>query len=157
MEESGEFAMFMGEFKHALDEKKRLIIPSKYRDGLGSTFILTRGIDKCLFLYSEKDWNCLTAKLHTLSFTKKDSRAFLRFFLSGATILEVDKQGRIVIPNNLLEYAGIVKECAIIGVGERIEIWSKDAWDAFYRENEDKLSNMAEHLFDSNEEETECI
>lgn len=145
--------MFMGEFKHALDEKKRLIIPSKYRDGLGSTFIMTRGIDKCLFLYSEKEWNCLTAKLHTLSFTKKDSRAFLRFFLSGATILEVDKQGRINIPNQHLEYAGISKDCMIVGVGERLEIWSKDAWDAFYMENKDELSNMAEHLFDGIKED----
>lgn len=149
--------MFMGEFKHALDEKKRLIIPSKYRDGLGSTFILTRGIDKCLFLYSEKDWNCLTAKLHTLSFTKKDSRAFLRFFLSGATILEFDKQGRIVLPNNLLEYAGIIKDCYIIGVGDRLEIWAKEAWETFYQEKENELSNIAEHLFDENPEVPTCI
>jgi len=140
--------MFMGEFKHVLDEKKRLIIPSKYRDELGSTFILTRGIDKCLFLYSNEEWNCLTAKLRTLSFTKKDARNFLRFFLSGATNLEFDKQGRVVLPANLLEYAEIQKDCVIVGVGERVEIWSKENWDKFYEDNASDLSDIAEHLFD---------
>lgn len=140
--------MLMGEFRHALDEKKRLIIPSKYRDELGSHFILTRGIDKCLFLYSEEEWNCLTAKLKTLSFTKKDARNFLRFFLSGATTVDFDKQGRIVIPPNLLEYADIKKDTVIIGVGERLEIWSKENWDNFYLENASELSDIAERLFD---------
>ena len=148
MEESGGLDMFMGEFKHALDEKKRLIIPSKYREELGSTFILTRGLDNCLFLYPEIEWNCLTAKLHTLSFTKRDARNFLRFFLSGATNIEVDKQGRILLPANLLEYADIQKDCVIIGVGERVEIWAKEKWTEFYENNASILSDIAEHLFD---------
>lgn len=141
--------MFMGEFRHAIDEKKRLIIPSKYREEIGSSFILTRGIDKCLFLYSQEEWNTLTAKLHKLSFAKKDARNFLRFFLSGATNLEFDKQGRVVLPSNLLEYAEITKDCVIVGVGERLEIWAKEAWDKFYLENADDLSDIAERLFDS--------
>lgn len=140
--------MFMGEFRHALDEKKRLIIPSKYRDELGTNFILTRGIDKCLFLYSEEEWVHLTEKLHTLSFTKKDARNFLRFFLSGATQLEFDKQGRVVLPSNLMEYAKISKDCVIVGVGERLEVWAKEEWENFYCENEESLSDLAEHLFD---------
>lgn len=151
MVESGRkwgIVMFMGEFRHALDEKKRLIIPSKYRDELGTTFILTRGIEKCLFLYSEKEWSILTEKLHTLSFTKKDARNFLRFFLSGATQLEFDKQGRVVLPTNLIEYANISKDCVIIGVGERLEVWSKEEWENFYNNNEESLSDIAEHLFD---------
>ena len=151
MVESGRkwgIVMFMGEFRHALDEKKRLIITSKYRDELGTTFILTRGIEKCLFLYSEKEWSILTEKLHTLSFTKKDARNFLRFFLSGATQLEFDKQGRVVLPTNLIEYANISKDCVIIGVGERLEVWSKEEWENFYNNNEESLSDIAEHLFD---------
>ena len=149
VEESGGFKMLMmGEFRHAIDEKKRLIIPSKYRENLGSSFVLTRGIDKCLFLYPKEEWNHLTEKLHTLSFTKKDARNFMRFFLSGATELEFDKQGRILLPNNLLEYANIQKECVIVGVGERLEIWSKEEWDNFYQSNEENFSDMAEHLFD---------
>ncbi len=140
--------MFMGEFRHALDEKKRLIIPAKYRDELGSHFILTRGIDKCLFLYSKEEWNCLTAKLYTLSFTKRDARNFLRFFLSGATTVDFDKQGRIIIPTTLLEYADIQKDVVIIGVGERLEIWSKENWDTFYSENAADLSDIAERLLE---------
>ncbi len=140
--------LMMGEFRHAIDEKKRLIIPSKYRENLGSSFVLTRGIDKCLFLYPKEEWNHLTEKLHTLSFTKKDARNFMRFFLSGATELEFDKQGRILLPMNLLEYASIQKDCIIVGVGERLEIWAKEEWDKFYLANEENFSDIAEHLFD---------
>ena len=101
--------MFMGEYHHNVDEKGRLIMPSKFRYDLGETFVITRGIDSCLFVYPEKTWNSITNKLNELSFTKKDVRSFQRFFLSGATISSFDKVGRISITSPLMEYANISK------------------------------------------------
>ena len=142
--------MFMGEFHHSIDEKGRLILPAKFRDGLGERFVITRGLEECLFVYSENDWNKITNKLNSLPFTKKDARSFMRFFLSGATITEFDKQGRINITSPLVTYADLKKECVIIGVGDRLEIWSSEKWDNFYDTNKDSLSDIAETLFDSN-------
>ena len=148
MEESGGFVMFMGEFHHNIDEKGRLIIPSKFRQELGDTFIITRGLEKCLYVYSENEWNNIVAKLKTLPFTKKDARIFTRSFFSGATECEFDRQGRINITSPLVSYAGITKDCVIIGVNDRIEIWSETEWGNFLNNNAEKLEDIAENLFD---------
>lgn len=140
--------MFMGEYHHNVDEKGRLIMPSKFRYDLGENFIVTRGIDSCLFVYPKETWNKLTSKLNELSFTKKDVRSFQRFFLSAATLSEFDKQGRINIPTPLADYASLTKECVVIGVNDRIEIWSKENFDKFLNDNIDNISEIAENLFD---------
>ena len=140
--------MLMGEFHHSIDEKNRLIIPSKFRGDLGSRVIVTRGLEGCLFVYSESEWNIIVSKLKTLPFTKKDARAFSRFFLSGAIEAEFDKQGRIIIPSPLIGYASITKNCVVIGVNDRLEIWAEDSFNKFMSDNEEDLSDIAEHLFD---------
>ena len=140
--------MFMGEYHHNIYEKGRLIMPSKFRYDLGENFIVTRGIDSCLFVYPKETWNKLTSKLNELSFTKKDVRSFQRFFLSAATLSEFDKQGRINIPTPLADYASLTKECVVIGVNDRIEIWSKENFDKFLNDNIDNISEIAENLFD---------
>lgn len=140
----------MGEYHHSLDEKGRLIIPAKFREGLGSSFVVTRGLEGCLFLYSQMNFQKVMTQLSTLPFTKKDARNFSRFFLSGAIQSEFDKQGRISITPSLKDYAGLIKDCVIIGVGERLEIWSEEAWQKFFQENQADFSDIAEHLFDGN-------
>lgn len=140
----------MGEYHHSLDEKGRLIIPSKFREELGSSFVVTRGLEGCLFLYSQMNWQNVMTQLNTLPFTKKDARNFSRFFLSGAIQSEFDKQGRISITPSLKEYAGLIKDCVIIGVGDRLEIWGEEAWKNFFQENQADFSDIAEHLFDGN-------
>ena len=139
--------MFMGEYHHSIDDKGRLIIPSKFRSELGDSFVITRGLENCLFVYSLVEWNKIVDNLKTLPFTKQNARNFNRFFLSGATICELDKQGRINIQSTLQEFASIEKDCVIIGVNERLEIWSKEKWEKFFVENSDKLSDIAEDLF----------
>lgn len=139
--------MFIGEYHHSIDDKGRLIIPSKFRDELGEKFIVTRGIENCLFVYSEESWIKIINKLETLPFTKKDARQFIRFFLSGASEAEFDKQGRINISSHLMSYANIQKECIIIGTGDRLEIWSKESWDDFFTSAKDSMSDIAENLF----------
>lgn len=141
--------MLMGEFHHTIDEKGRIIIPSKLRNELGNEAIITRGLDKCLFLYSKDEWEKLSNKLSTLPFTKHDARNFNRFFLSGAAVCEFDKQGRINITSPLVKYAGLNKDCVIIGVNERIEIWDEDAFNDFLSKNEEDFSNIAENLFEN--------
>lgn len=139
--------MFIGEYHHSIDDKGRIIIPSKFREELGEKFIITRGIENCLFAYSEESWNKIVNKLETLPFTKKDARQFVRFFLSGASEAEFDKQGRINVTSPLVTYANIKKECVVIGAGERIEIWSKESWDDFFTSAKDSMSDIAENLF----------
>lgn len=141
--------MFMGEFHHTVDNKGRLIIPSRVREDLGDQFIVTRGLEKCLFIYPRDEWNNIIQKYKQLPDTK-DRRYFMRIFLSGATICELDKQGRINIPIPLLEYASLEKDCIIIGVDDRLEVWSKERWDLFITENEENLSDIADNLFASN-------
>ena len=141
--------MFMGEYHHSIDSKGRLIIPSKVRDGLGENFIVTRGLDGCLFLYPKLEWDKKIEKFKELPDTK-DKRQFMRIFLSGATICEYDKQGRINIPNPLIEFAKLEKDCIIIGVDEKLEIWSKERWEEFIANNEENLSDIADSLFTSN-------
>ena len=140
--------MFMGEYHHNIDDKGRLIIPAKFRSELGEKFIITRGLEKCLYVYSESEWNTIVAKLKTLPFTKKDVRTFIRSFFSGATECEFDRQGRINITSPLVSYAGITKDCVIIGVNDRIEIWSETEWGNFLNNNAEKLEDIAENLFD---------
>lgn len=140
--------MLIGEYHHNLDEKGRLIIPSKFREDIGKEFIVTRGLDGCLFVYAMKEWDNIVSKLKTLPFTKKDARTFNRFFMSGATVCEFDKQGRINIPSSLLNYANIQKECTIIGVNDRLEIWATDKFDNLIVENNELISDVAENLFE---------
>ena len=139
--------MFMGEYHHNIDEKGRIVIPTKFREILADNFIVTRGIEKCLYVYAKKDWNKLVDKLNTLPFTKKDARNFIRSFFSGATECEFDRQGRTCIASPLIVYAGLTKECIIIGANDRIEIWDATAWNELLCENEEKLSDIAENLF----------
>ena len=139
--------MFMGEYHHSIDDKGRLIIPAKFRSELGDKFIITRGIENCLFAYPEKRWEEIVHKLESLPFTKKDARNFTRFFLSGATVAEFDKQGRVNITSPLINYASIEKDCVIIGTGDRLEIWSEDAWNSFFDSASINMSDIAENLF----------
>lgn len=143
--------MFMGEFHHNIDDKARLVMPSKFREELGDTFVVTRGLEGCLFVYSKDEWENLVDKLKKLPFTKKDARAFLRFFLSGAQECSLDKQGRIAVPTPLVNYANLIKECVVIGVNDRLEIWSEDSFNSYFNENEDNISDLAEDLFDNME------
>lgn len=145
----GAYYMLMGEFHHNIDEKSRLIVPSKFRMELGERVVITKGLDKCLFVYSENEWNKIMQKVSNLQFTKKNVRAFERSFIGGASLIEFDKQGRINITSPLVHYANITKECVIIGVNERLEIWSKEAFDEFMDSNEDTLEEITENLFDS--------
>ena len=139
--------MFMGEYHHTIDDKGRLIIPSKFREELKEEFIITRGIEKCLFVYSSTSWKKITDKLESLPFTRKDARQFIRFFLSGATIAEFDKQGRVNITAPLISYANLSKECVIIGTGDRLEIWGQDEWNIFFNSASSNMSDIAENLF----------
>ena len=148
----GATVMLMGEFHHNIDEKGRLIIPSKFRSELGERLIITKGLDKCLFVYSETEWNKVMQKVGSLQFTKKNVRAFERTFIGGASIIEFDKQGRINITSPLVHYANIQKECVIIGVNERLEIWGLEEFDKYMMESEESLSDKLEDLFDYNYE-----
>ncbi len=140
--------MFMGEYKHSIDDKGRITIPSKLRYELGEDFIITKGLDGCLFIYPKNEFNEITLKYKNLPNTK-EARNYLRFFLSGALVCEVDKQGRVNLNQSLIEYAGLKKECVIIGVNERLEIWDKHRWDEFLLNNEDSISDIADSLFSS--------
>lgn len=140
--------MLMGEYHHSLDDKKRLIIPSKLREDLGDYVIVTRGLEDCLFVYSQNAWNDIVNKLKTLPFTKKDARSFTRLFLSGATVCEFDKQGRITLKEPHTNYASLIKDCVIVGVNDRLEIWSKTNWDNYFSNNKKSMSDVADHLFE---------
>ena len=119
----------MGEYNHTIDTKGRLIVPSKFRERLGDEFVVSKGMDGCLFVYANEDWKAFEEKLATLPMTNKEARMFTRFFLAGAATLEVDKQGRILLPANLREFASLEKDVVLVGVGTRIEIWSKENWE----------------------------
>lgn len=138
----------MGEYEHNLDAKGRVIVPAKFREGLGKKFVITRGLDKCLFAYPLEEWKILEEKLKKLPLTKKDARAFTRFFFSGAVECEIDKQGRVNLPQPLRTYSQLEKECVIIGVSERIELWSKELWDNYFLDSEESFSDIAENLLD---------
>jgi len=140
--------LFMGEYQHSLDDKGRLIVPSKFREPLGGRCVITRGLDKCLFVYPESEWRTMEEKLKQLPLTQSDARAFVRFFFSGATDLELDKQGRVMIPANLREYASLDKDVVVIGVSTRVELWSKEVWAAYVDEAESSFEAIAEKIVD---------
>ena len=119
---------FMGEYNHSIDAKGRIIIPLKFRDGLGESFVITKGLDGCLWAFSSVEWNSFSEKLTSLPVARKDARKLSRFFLAGATEVETDKMGRILIPQVLRTYAGLDKDAVLIGDGSRVEIWNRDAW-----------------------------
>lgn len=121
--------MFMSEYNHTVDTKGRLIVPSKFREQLGDEFVVTKGMDGCLFVYANEDWTAFEQKLTSLPLINKEARKFARFFLAGAAQVEVDKQGRILLPANLREFAGLEKDVVLVGVGSRIEIWSRENWE----------------------------
>lgn len=142
----GGLAMFMGEFEHSIDAKGRLIIPAKFREQLGDHFVVTRGMDGCLFGYPLAEWAVLQDKLKALPLNHKDARAFVRFFYSAATECEVDKQGRINLPKPLCEHAALTKQCVIVGVANRFEIWSAERWTAFATAAEENFDDIAEKI-----------
>ena len=138
--------MLIGEYEHSLDAKGRLIMPSKLREDMGEKFIITKGLDGCLFGFSQNEWANFEEKLKTLPLTNKNARDFVRFFLSGATECEIDKQGRFLIVGNLREYASMDKEVVIIGVGTRIEIWNRDKWKAYNSDENISADTIAENM-----------
>ena len=140
--------MFMGEYQHNIDAKGRLMVPAKFREGLGEKFVVTRGMDGCLFGYPLSEWETIEAKLQEMPLAKKDARTFVRFFYSAATECEIDKQGRINIPTNLRTHAQLEKGCAIIGVSNRIEIWNEARWNEFTEEAEENFDELAETMID---------
>lgn len=148
MEESGGIILFLGEFQHTIDDKGRVIVPAKFREGLGKGFIVTRGLDNCLFVYPQEEWKLMEEKLKKLPFTKSDARAFVRFLFSGATDCELDKQGRILLPANLREYAQINRDCVVIGVSNRVEIWSREKWLQYSSQAEESFDDIAEKIVD---------
>ena len=140
--------MLMGEFHHNLDDKQRLVIPNKYREELGQEFVITRGIEHCLYVYPMDKWHVLVEKLNTLSFTKKDARTFTRSFFAGASTCVFDKQGRIVLNDVHRRFADIEKSCVIIGVNDRLEIWSEENYQFFVEQNIGALEEISERLFE---------
>lgn len=140
--------MFMGEYLHNIDIKGRLILPVKFREQLGEACIATKGLDSCLFVYTKEEWAVLENKLKQLPLAKPEARAFVRFFFSGAAELECDKQGRILVPNNLREHARLEKDVVVIGVSNRIEMWNREAWETYNAELAPKVAEIAEHLAD---------
>ena len=139
-------SMFMGEFNHTIDAKGRLIIPSRFREELGQEFVMTKGLDGCLFVFPQNEWESFQGKLKTLPLINKDARKFTRFFLAGAAEMEVDKQGRILIPSVLREFASLEKDVVFVGVGSRIEIWNRAGWDESISGYDDDMDEVAENM-----------
>ena len=144
--------MFYGEFEHAMDRKGRLILPAKFREVAKNQFVekffVTRGLDKCLFMFAEEEWRSQENKFKTMSFTKLQSRTFNRLLFSGAVDVNFDKQGRILLPQYLKDFAEIKKEVMIVGVSNRIEIWAKNIWHYFYANSRQSFEEIAEKLMD---------
>jgi len=138
----------MGEYHHSLDPKGRLFLPAKFREDLGDKFIATKGLDGCLFVYTKEEWAILENKLKQLPLAKPEARAFLRFFFAGAAELESDKQGRVLIPNNLREHAQLDKDAVIVGVSSRVEIWSRQVWEDYNKKISPTVAQIAENLID---------
>ena len=142
--------MFMGEYRHAIDAKGRIILPADFRQELGVSFIITKGLDKCLFLYGQQAWEEMAAKLRALPLAKPEARALVRFFFAGARTLECDKQGRFLVPANLRNYAGIAlkEDVVLTGADNRIEVWSKNQWNEYTGEVEPDVTSIAACLAD---------
>lgn len=143
--------MFLGQYEHTIDEKGRLIVPAKYREPLGDNFIITYGLDVCLFVYSLEEWKTLAEKLKLFPLGQRDARAFKRILFSRATNCTIDSQGRVIIMKYLRDYARIDKEVMIIGVSDRIEIWSKDIWQKYFDKIEDSYEDIAERVYEKEE------
>ena len=140
--------MFMGEYSHTIDTKGRLIIPSRFREELGETFVVTKGLDGCLFVFSDEEWKAFEIKLKSLPLTNKNARQFARFFVACATPCELDKQGRILLPATLREFAGLEKDVVLTGMLNRIEIWSKDKWNENNSLDDVAMDEIAEQMTD---------
>lgn len=144
--------MFYGEYKHSIDRKGRLIIPSKFRDAAKELYAeklyITRGLDSCLFIFTEDEWCAQEGKFKSMPFTKAQHRKFNRLFFSGAAEVMPDKQGRILIPNYLKQFANIKRDVVIVGVSNRIEVWSQDKWDEYYASSKDSFEDIAENLIE---------
>jgi MraZ protein len=140
--------MFMGEFLHTVDSKGRIIIPAKFRETLGDKFIITKGLDNCLFLYPYDEWRVFQEKLKKIPVSQPKARAFVRFFFSGAAECEFDKQGRILLPANLREYAALTKDVVVVGVMNRIEIWDHAQWKDYSAQAAGSYESAAESLVD---------
>ena len=138
--------MFMGEYNHTIDAKGRLILPARFREELGGSFVITRGLDGCLFVYTQLEWQALDEKLQSLPLINKGSRQLTRFFHAGVTPCEPDKQGRILIPAGLREFAGLTKDVCLIGMGKRIEIWSKESGDESISGIKDDMDTVLEEM-----------
>lgn len=146
--------MFYGEYEHTIDRKGRIVLPSKFREVAKSNFVekffITRGLDGCLFMFSEEEWKSQEQKFKALSFTKSESRKFNRLYFSGASEMIPDLQGRILVPQFLKDFAEIKRDVIIIGVANRIEIWSKDKWQEFYKQQKNCFEEISEKLIDNN-------
>ena len=140
--------MLIGEYNHTLDTKGRVIVPSRFREELGEVFVITRGLDNCLFLYPPREWSKLENELKNLPFTRSEARAFMRMFFSGASEVEIDKQGRILIPHILRDHASLKKEVVFIGVSNRAELWSKEAWEEYSSKSNLSFEQIAEKIVD---------
>lgn len=138
--------MFIGEHNHTLDDKGRITIPSKFREDLGEEFVITKGLDTCLFVYPKDEWTIFENKLKTLPLTNKDARAFVRFFFAGASECSLDKQGRVLIPHNLRKHSKLEKDAVIIGVSTRIEIWSNENWNEYTADDNLSYESIAENM-----------
>ena len=136
--------MFMGEYNHTIDAKRQLSIPSRFRELLGEEFVLTRGLDGCLSIYPMDEWVAFEEKLRALPLTNKDARTFSRFFVAGATTCQLDKQGRILVPQTLRQFAGLDKDVVLTGNLNRIEVWSKEKWSENC--NYDDMDSIAESM-----------
>lgn len=140
--------MFIGEYEHTLDTKGRIIIPSKFREDLGEEFVMTKGLDNCLFVYPKSEWSVLEEKLKTLPLTNRDARAFIRFFFAGASECSLDKQGRVTIPGNLRKHSKLEKDAIVIGVSTRMEIWSKDEWTNYNEDENLSYESISERMLE---------
>lgn len=138
--------MFIGEYEHSLDEKKRVSLPKSFRKDLGRKIVMTRGLDNCLFVYSRANWEKVAAKLQELSFAQADTRGFNRFILSGAAEVEVDAAGRILIPEHQCAFAGLKKSIVFAGVSDRVEIWNREVWGSYKARIEKQADALAEKL-----------
>ena len=138
--------MFMSEYNHSIDAKGRVIVPAKFREELGESFVVPQGLDGCLFVFPNSEWQNFEEKLKSLPMANKDARKFVRFFLAGAALVEVDKQGRILLPAVLREFAALEKDVVLVGVGSRVEIWDKKRWED--ATSFDDMDEVAEHMAD---------
>jgi len=138
--------MFIGEYHHVLDDKGRLAIPQKFRKELRGGAVVTRGLDNCLFVYSMTEWKKLAEKLSALPFSQANSRAFSRLMLAGAMDVEIDKQGRVVLPEYLRRYASIGKDVVVAGLYGRIELWDKASWESYKAKTEKDSNDIAERM-----------